>query len=336
VEKAVAEHEKEEAQRWTTKRKAALGLSVVKGDTSVQEAARKHGLTVCWATLVASPSAAESSASLNSRACPRSTSSSVMRTYRQLFAGRSSSPRNPVFVFISMTSGLNCSTPRGRLLTSTVIVASIAQQRNPSRSTRFCHRKNPLRSQCNTLIRFRTRLPKAQDAPLEGSLPHFRHMATGGAHPYHPRAFPCDCPLRQKSGYGYQGRLRSAHPQRIAPPSYECIPRMPAFSLKCRLRPAHPGPPLAVPACMPERSCGSCGLSCAHASPLIFRSAHGARMIGGEEWRKQWQGHSWMLHAVRKFTWDTSLSSSQSKDCPVNGFDRRGEATIARRWDPCR
>ena len=42
----MAEHEKEEAQRWTTKRKAALVLSVVKGETSIQEAARKHGLTV--------------------------------------------------------------------------------------------------------------------------------------------------------------------------------------------------------------------------------------------------------------------------------------------------
>ena len=46
MEKAVAEHEKDEAQRWTTRRKAALVLSVVKGETSIQEAARKHGLTV--------------------------------------------------------------------------------------------------------------------------------------------------------------------------------------------------------------------------------------------------------------------------------------------------
>jgi len=46
VEKAVAEQEKEEAQRWTTKRKAALVLSILKGETSAQEAARKHGITV--------------------------------------------------------------------------------------------------------------------------------------------------------------------------------------------------------------------------------------------------------------------------------------------------
>jgi len=42
----VAEQEKEEAQRWTTKRKAALVLSILKGETSAQEAARKHGITV--------------------------------------------------------------------------------------------------------------------------------------------------------------------------------------------------------------------------------------------------------------------------------------------------
>lgn len=33
-------------QRWTAKRRAALVLSVLKGETSVQEAARKHGLKV--------------------------------------------------------------------------------------------------------------------------------------------------------------------------------------------------------------------------------------------------------------------------------------------------
>lgn len=33
-------------QRWTAKRRAALVLSILKGDTSAQEAARKHGLTV--------------------------------------------------------------------------------------------------------------------------------------------------------------------------------------------------------------------------------------------------------------------------------------------------
>lgn len=42
----MAEQEKEEAQRWTTKRKAALVLSILKGETSAQEAARKHGITV--------------------------------------------------------------------------------------------------------------------------------------------------------------------------------------------------------------------------------------------------------------------------------------------------
>ena len=42
----MAEAEKEDIQRWTTKRKAALVLSILKGETSIQEAARKHGLTV--------------------------------------------------------------------------------------------------------------------------------------------------------------------------------------------------------------------------------------------------------------------------------------------------
>ena len=36
----------ESMQRWTAKRRAALVLSILKGDTSAQEAARKHGLTV--------------------------------------------------------------------------------------------------------------------------------------------------------------------------------------------------------------------------------------------------------------------------------------------------
>jgi len=35
-----------EIKRWTAKRKAALVLSILRGETSVQEAARKHGLTV--------------------------------------------------------------------------------------------------------------------------------------------------------------------------------------------------------------------------------------------------------------------------------------------------
>jgi transposase-like protein len=33
-------------ERWTAKRRVALVLSVLKGETSVAEAARKHGLTV--------------------------------------------------------------------------------------------------------------------------------------------------------------------------------------------------------------------------------------------------------------------------------------------------
>jgi len=36
----------EDVQRWTSKRRAALVLSILKGETSVQEAARKHRLTV--------------------------------------------------------------------------------------------------------------------------------------------------------------------------------------------------------------------------------------------------------------------------------------------------
>ena len=36
----------ENLQRWTAKRRAALVLSILKGDTSTQEAARAHGLTV--------------------------------------------------------------------------------------------------------------------------------------------------------------------------------------------------------------------------------------------------------------------------------------------------
>ena len=34
------------AQRWTAKRRTALVLSLLKGETSAAEAARKHGLTV--------------------------------------------------------------------------------------------------------------------------------------------------------------------------------------------------------------------------------------------------------------------------------------------------
>jgi len=36
----------EDVQRWTAKRRGALVLSIVRGETSVAEAARKHGLTV--------------------------------------------------------------------------------------------------------------------------------------------------------------------------------------------------------------------------------------------------------------------------------------------------
>ena len=40
------EHDDSGIQRWTAKRRAALILSLLKGETSVAEAARKHGLTV--------------------------------------------------------------------------------------------------------------------------------------------------------------------------------------------------------------------------------------------------------------------------------------------------
>ena len=36
----------EQVQRWTAKRRTALVLSLLKGETSVAEAARQHGLTV--------------------------------------------------------------------------------------------------------------------------------------------------------------------------------------------------------------------------------------------------------------------------------------------------
>src|SRR5665811_119432 len=36
----------EEVQRWTAKRRTALVVSIIKGEASVHEAARKHGLTV--------------------------------------------------------------------------------------------------------------------------------------------------------------------------------------------------------------------------------------------------------------------------------------------------
>ena len=40
------EQEQEKTQRWTAKRRAALIVEILRGDTSVQEAARLHGLTV--------------------------------------------------------------------------------------------------------------------------------------------------------------------------------------------------------------------------------------------------------------------------------------------------
>ncbi|WP_041281454.1 helix-turn-helix domain-containing protein [Desulfocurvibacter africanus] len=40
------ENPQESVQRWTSKRRAALVVSILKGETSVQEAARRHGLTV--------------------------------------------------------------------------------------------------------------------------------------------------------------------------------------------------------------------------------------------------------------------------------------------------
>jgi len=42
----VDEDRLEEVQRWTAKRRAALVLSVLKGETTLAEAARRHGLTV--------------------------------------------------------------------------------------------------------------------------------------------------------------------------------------------------------------------------------------------------------------------------------------------------
>ncbi len=42
----MGEQPDDSVQRWTAKRRAALILSILKGETSVAEAARKHGLTV--------------------------------------------------------------------------------------------------------------------------------------------------------------------------------------------------------------------------------------------------------------------------------------------------
>jgi transposase-like protein len=38
--------EQDETQRWTAKRRAALVIEILRGDTSAQEAARQHGLTL--------------------------------------------------------------------------------------------------------------------------------------------------------------------------------------------------------------------------------------------------------------------------------------------------
>ena len=43
---ATAYEQGEEVQRWTARRRSALVLSILKGETSAVEAARKHGLTV--------------------------------------------------------------------------------------------------------------------------------------------------------------------------------------------------------------------------------------------------------------------------------------------------
>lgn len=42
----MADENLENVQRWTARRRAALVMQIVKGETSAQEAARKHGLTV--------------------------------------------------------------------------------------------------------------------------------------------------------------------------------------------------------------------------------------------------------------------------------------------------
>jgi hypothetical protein len=42
----VTEELPDEVQRWTAKRRTALIVSIMKGETTMQEAARKHGLTL--------------------------------------------------------------------------------------------------------------------------------------------------------------------------------------------------------------------------------------------------------------------------------------------------
>lgn len=42
----MAEKLPEKVERWTSKRRLALIVGILRGETSIQEAARKHGLTV--------------------------------------------------------------------------------------------------------------------------------------------------------------------------------------------------------------------------------------------------------------------------------------------------
>jgi transposase-like protein len=42
----MSEPAEDSVQRWTAKRRAALIMSILKGETSIPEAARKHGITV--------------------------------------------------------------------------------------------------------------------------------------------------------------------------------------------------------------------------------------------------------------------------------------------------
>ena len=42
----MSESAEESVQRWTAKRRTALVISILKGETSIPEAARKHGITV--------------------------------------------------------------------------------------------------------------------------------------------------------------------------------------------------------------------------------------------------------------------------------------------------
>jgi transposase-like protein len=46
LEVDMANQKDESVQRWTAKRRSALVMTIIKGETSAQEAARKHGLTV--------------------------------------------------------------------------------------------------------------------------------------------------------------------------------------------------------------------------------------------------------------------------------------------------